>query len=933
VFFPPTTRAAAMSRVIFKPSLPIKIGRLGFYFQLNPYNSTAYSVTNAKGLMTGGLHKIDGFGDFPFLSSVFYDDKNRSIQSIVYQDLYARNQSDTKYNFVGESLINQTIYRKRGDLDRIITKENTLDFVGRTKDFYYTLKEGTVDKVPRLKMFSLLHDDIGRLKTKIIEPTANAVLSKQTGLWTDINTWAKGFTPTLSDAVIINQGHIITIPSSQIALAGSLYDAGTLKFSPTAKLQLGTLPTNKRGAGLQTIDYTYNVRSQIRGVNLDASENQQVSQNKLFSYKIDHHEDGRYFDNSISKQTWLYKTPPSGVRGASYLYSYDRSNRLINSQFSGVGNENYSVSNSYDANGNILSLQRYSKTGTSTYGLVDNLTYSYLTNGNKLQKIDDAISGNIGANDFRDISGNDYAFSVDGKLTKDGNKSIMNIDYNYLDLVSKVTFADGTKVETFYTSTGERRQRKVTKNGVTSYTLYDGEIVYTFTGVNTSLNDFKVSEIQNGEGRFVAKTPPSGVGGLIGNLEYGYTDHIGNLRLSYKDSLGVAFITQSQSYDPWSNVNAGSEYQLSGIQGDKYLVSGKENDSVTGNTLLDWRDYDSVTGRMNSFDPDGSEGGQISLSPFAYSWNRPSMLNDPDGRCPMCIGFMIGMFTSAIGNMASGKMPSSIGQFLLPGLQGAIGGGIASAIGGAFAGMGSFAGKGLLQAGTHALSGGLQSAAFGGNFWQGAASSGISSGFASGSDALGLGGVGQLLGGGLSGGLSSELFGGNFWDGARDGLIVSGLNHLSQHGETPIQRLKRVIMADGRLTKAEVDAWYQRGDGTSLTIDASNVDLSNVLDEGWNEKRQKSVQTLFGEKGNIFGNVTLRRVGKGLVEILPDQYNFEQHGDNWYDSPVRNPLTSLGGWVASDYGNVTTPHGFFINFRGRVRIHQPQTYPHINKMD
>ena len=158
------------------------------------------------------------------------------------------------------------------------------------------------------------------------------------------------------------------------------------------------------------------------------------------------------------------------------------------------------------------------------------------------------------------------------------------------------------------------------------------------------------------------------------------------------------------------------------------------------------------------------------------------MLNDPDGRCPMCIGFMIGMFTSAIGNAISGKMPSNIGQFLLPGVQGAIGGGIASAIGGAFAGMGSFAGKGLLQAGTHALSGGLQSAAFGGNFWQGAASSGISSGFASGSDALGLGGVGQLLGGGLSGGVSSSLFGGDFWDGARDGLIVSGLNHLGHGG-------------------------------------------------------------------------------------------------------------------------------------------------------
>jgi RHS repeat-associated protein len=432
--------------------------------------------------------------------------------------------------------------------------------------------------------------------------------------------------------------------------------------------------------------------------------NLQTSSDKLFSYKIDYHGDGRYFDGSISKQTWKAQNSP---QNRSYLYSYDRSNRLTNAQFSGAGNENYSVSNSYDANGNTLNLQRYSKTGTNTFGLVDNLTYSYLSNGNKLQKIDDAITGNALANDFRDVSGNDYAYSVDGKMTKDGNKNISNIRYNYLDLVSSIKFSNSDSVSYWYSSTGSRIQRKVVKTGQPdSYTIYDGEMVYTYTGASPSLAGFGIAEIQNGEGHYVN-----------GKLEYGYTDHVGNLRLSYKDSLGVAFITQSQSYDPWSNVNAGSEYQLSGIQGDRYLVSGKENDSVTGNTLLDWRDYDSVTGRMNSYDPDGSQGGQISLSPFAYSWNNPVSLNDPDGRCPMCIGALIGIFTSTIGNLASGKQPSSIGQFLTPGVIGGISGGIANGIGGAFANMGSFAGKGLLQAGVHALSGGLQSATFGGNFW------------------------------------------------------------------------------------------------------------------------------------------------------------------------------------------------------------------------
>lgn len=596
-------------------------------FQSNPYNTTAYSATNAKGLMTGGLHKIDNFGDFPFPSTIFYDDKNRPIQSIVYHDLYARNQNDIQYNFVGETLQSRMVYRKRGASDLIRTHEHTLDHLGRSKDIYYTLVEGTTNKVPRLKISSLYYDNIGRLKGKIIQPNANVVSSVQSGSWTTPSVWANNAIPSITTPAVINAGHIITIPANTTVQAGTLYDAGTLKFLTNSKLEMGTLAP-VRGAGLQVIEYAYNVRGQLRGVNLDASGNPQVSADKLFSYKLDYHENGKIFDGSIAKHTWIAKNNP---QSRSYDYTYDGSNKLTNAQYTGTGNENYSVTTDYDANGNLLHLKRYSKTGSNTYGLVDNLTYSYIGTGNKLQKVDDAVTGNVGANDFRDVSGVDYAYTPDGKITKDNNKSIYNIKYNFLDLVSKITFNDSTKVEYFYTSQGERRQRKVTKNGVTSYTIYDGEIVYTFTGVNTSLDDFKVSEVQNQEGRFVN-----------GKLEYAYTDHIGNLRLSYKDSLGVAFITQSQSYDPWSNVNAGSEYQLSPNQIDRYFVSGRETDNITGNILLDWRHYDSVIGRMNSYDP---EDPYENISAFAYALNTPTSHIDPDGRFP----FLIPIIAGAIG--------------------------------------------------------------------------------------------------------------------------------------------------------------------------------------------------------------------------------------------------------------------------------------------
>jgi RHS repeat-associated protein len=627
---------------------------------------------------------------------------------------------------------------------------------------YYTLTQGTVKKIDSLLMISNSFDAIGRNKIKFVQPNNSIISSLQSGDWTTASIWSKGIIPSLTTPAVINTGHTITIPASTTVQAGTLYDAGTLKFLSSSRLQLGTLAP-VRGAALQVIEFAYNVRSQMRGVNLDANDNPQVSQDKLFSYKIDYHEDGRYFDNSISKQTWKAQNSP---QNRSYLYTYDRANRLLNSQYTGVGNENYSVSQGYDANGNILNLQRYSKTGTNTFGLVDNLTYSYLNNGNKLLKIDDAITGNTLANDFRDVSGNDYAFSVDGKMTKDGNKNISSIRYNYLDLVSSIKFGNSDSVSYWYSSTGSRIQRKVVKSGQPdSYTIYDGEMVYSYTGASPGLAVFGIAEIQNSEGRYVN-----------GKLEYGYTDHVGNLRLSYKDSLGVAFITQSQSYDPWSNVNAGSEYQLSGIQGDRYLVSGKENDSITGNTLLDWRDYDSVTGRMNSFDPDGSEGGQISLSPFAYSWNRPSMLNDPDGRCPMCIGFMIGIFTSAIGNMASGKMPSSIGQFLLPGVVGAISGGIAGGVNVAMAG-GKF-GAGLLgTANGVASTGFLSGLATGG---AGGFSNGLLNGLANGksfSESFKMGAIDGLAGGvigGLTGGLDALSKGTNFWNGTADLDLTKG---------------------------------------------------------------------------------------------------------------------------------------------------------------
>ena len=62
----------------------------------------------------------------------------------------------------------------------------------------------------------------------------------------------------------------------------------------------------------------------------------------------------------------------------------------------------------YDANGNILSLNRYaSKNGTPTS--MDSLKYQYINGTNKLLYVDDAIDAKNFDNDIDDQNPNNYS--------------------------------------------------------------------------------------------------------------------------------------------------------------------------------------------------------------------------------------------------------------------------------------------------------------------------------------------------------------------------------------------------------------------------------------------------------------------------------------------------------------------------------------------
>ncbi|MDZ7897021.1 MAG: hypothetical protein U5N85_03185 [Arcicella sp.] len=129
---------------------------------------------------------------------------------------------------------------------------------------------------------------------------------------------------------------------------------------------------------------SYHIRGGLRGINLDANEN---LTNALFCLKLEYEDDGTYFDGNIKRQYW--RSNLDNVT-RSFTYRYDGASRVKAGIYLGKGTENYTLADvTYDNNGNIKKLIRNGLIANNTFGIVDNLSYTYNANSNKILKVDD----------------------------------------------------------------------------------------------------------------------------------------------------------------------------------------------------------------------------------------------------------------------------------------------------------------------------------------------------------------------------------------------------------------------------------------------------------------------------------------------------------------------------------------------------------------
>ena len=402
---------------------------------------------------------------------------------------------------------------------------------------------------------------------------------------------------TRTEVYTYTYDHADRISKVQHSLGGTaiaLYDATYDNFGRLlTKLYHGT-NTNK-------LTYAYNLRSWLTGISGTC-----FTQNLYYNTGVG----TAKYNGSISSMTWKSGNE-STVRG--YKFTYDGLDRMLNATYGETAsistNANRFSENvaGYDKNGNIKSLQRYGQTGASAYGLLDNLTYT-LT-GNQLSCVEDAVSTVAYGTNTAFVNGasaaGEYAYDVNGNLTKDLNKGITDIQYNVLNLPSTVSFSDGSTITYTYGADGTKL-RTVHKIGSTTTTTdYCGNVIY-----------------ENGTQKLLLTE--EGYINLTGTQQYHYylKDHQGNNRVVINQS---GTVEETNHYYPFGGVfgTAGNTQP--------YKYNGKELDTKKGLNWYDYgaRHYDAALGRFTTNDRFAEK--YYSMSPYQYGANNPVNNIDVNG--------------------------------------------------------------------------------------------------------------------------------------------------------------------------------------------------------------------------------------------------------------------------------------------------------------
>ena len=402
-----------------------------------------------------------------------------------------------------------------------------------------------------------------------------------------------------------------TLGGTKITLADYAYD------------NLGRLQSKSlHGSATNKLTYAYNVRGWLTGIS-----GSKFTQNLYYNTGTG----TAKYNGSISSMTWKAGNE-STIRG--YKFTYDGLSRLMNATYGETAGINTNTNRfsenvtGYDKNGNIKTLQRYGQTAASSYGLIDNLTFTLA--GNQLSRVDDAAAASAynGGFEFKDgvKQANEYTYDSNGNLTKDLNKGISTITYNVLNLPNMVTFSDGSTIAYTYGADGTKLKTVHKTGSTTTTTDYCGNVVYENGVQKLLLTDEGYVTLSDNKYHYYLK------------------DHQGNNRVVINQS---GTVEETNHYYPFGGVfaNTGNTQP--------YKYNGKEFDGKKGVNLYDYgaRHYDAALGRFTTVDSLAEKHYSESL--YTYCYSNPINCIEPNGKDGIYIAFPDYKISTPIGKIGN----------------------------------------------------------------------------------------------------------------------------------------------------------------------------------------------------------------------------------------------------------------------------------------
>ena len=260
------------------------------------------------------------------------------------------------------------------------------------------------------------------------------------------------------------------------------------------KSEKGLYSTDDGSTFSQVVNYDYNIRGRLKGMNqregvLVSNFEDYFDMTLYYESPLNANGEPQFNDN-ISSLEW--KSPFEAQQ--SFSYTYDKRDRITAADYLSNGslNNNYDVQSvSYDAHGNIQTLQRRGEVEDGVFGLMDSLTYTY--NGtDQLLRVENGTDGYYGfQNGYNE--GDDYQYDANGNLLIDSNKGISNVEYNFLNLPTHIEM-DNMTIEYLYDADGRKKSSIVGQSGDISRTDFVGIFIY---------QDSVLKAIQHQEGRIL----------------------------------------------------------------------------------------------------------------------------------------------------------------------------------------------------------------------------------------------------------------------------------------------------------------------------------------------------------------------------------------------------------------------------------------------